>query len=84
MSAVTREQLVRDRMLYLGLRGGWCDVLIVLASTEDRRYDSEDILCEELEQAFEQFPKCCVKFLQKISMEDCINYCGLSLLSASY
>ena len=71
-------------MPYLVLRGGWCDVLIVLVSTEGRSCDSEDSLCEELEQAFKQFPKCLVKFRQKISMEDCINYCGLSLLSASY
>ena len=45
---------------------------------------AQDSLCVELEQAFEQFPKYLVKFLQKISVEDCINYCGLSLLSASY
>jgi len=79
-----REQLVRGRMPYLVLWGGWCVVLIVHAPTAGRSYDSEDSLCEEWEQAFKQFPKYRLKFLQKISMEDCINYCGFSLLSASY
>lgn len=75
MSALKREQLVR---------GGCCVVQSVLAPTEDKSYDSEDSLCEELEKVFEQFSKYRVKFLQKISIQDCINYCGLSLLSASY
>jgi hypothetical protein len=80
MSAVTREPLVRDKMLYFVLRGGWCNVLIVHAPTEGKSCDSEDSWCEELEQEFKQFPKYRVKFLQKISMQECINYCGLSLL----
>jgi hypothetical protein len=69
---------------FKGLRGGCCDVFIVLASTVGISYDTEGSLCKELEQVFEQFPEYHVKFLQKISVEDCVNYCGLSLLSASY
>jgi hypothetical protein len=50
-------------MSYLVLRGGWCDIVLsVHAPNEDKSNDSKDSLCEELEQAFEHFPKYCVKF----------------------
>ena len=73
MSAVKREQFVSDKMPYLVLRGGWCDVVSVHAPTDGKSYDSENSLCEELGRGFKHFPKYRVKFCQKISMQYCIN-----------
>jgi hypothetical protein len=61
-----------------------CVVLSVLAPTEDKSYDSEDSLCEELVQVCEQFSKYHMKFLQKVSVQDYINYRGCYQLHTNF
>jgi len=58
-----RVEFITDRMLYITLRGHWCDVLNVRAPTENKGDDTKDSFCEELEHGFDQFPKYHVKLL---------------------
>ena len=50
ISAVKREDFVSDWVLYIVLRGCWCNIIVVTvrALSEVKR----DGLCEELEQVF--------------------------------
>jgi hypothetical protein len=50
-SAVKRAEFVSDRMLYIILRGHWCDIVLnVHAPTEDR-IDNMDRVLDERKQA---------------------------------
>jgi hypothetical protein len=55
MSAVKRVEFVSDRMSYIILRSRWCNIIVlnVHAPTEDKI----DRLYDELEQAFDKFPR---------------------------
>jgi hypothetical protein len=45
-------------MLYIILRGRWCDIVVlsVHAPTEDKIDDMKDRFYEELERIFDKFP----------------------------
>jgi hypothetical protein len=64
-------------MLYIILRGRWCDIIIlnVHAPTEDKIDDVKGWFYEELEQVFNKFPKYHTKILlgdfsAKVGRED--------------
>jgi hypothetical protein len=59
ISAVERVEFVSDRMSYVILRGRWCDIIVlnVHAPTEDKIDDMKHKFYEELELAFDKFPK---------------------------
>jgi hypothetical protein len=44
MSAVKRVEFISDRMSYIILRGGWCNIIVlnVHAATEDQIDDIKD------------------------------------------
>jgi hypothetical protein len=46
-------------MLYILPGGSWCDIILlnVQAPTEDKVGDVKDSFCEEVEHAFNKFPK---------------------------
>jgi hypothetical protein len=58
-------EFVSDRMSYMILRGGWCNIIVlnVHAPIEDKIDDLKDRLYEELEQVFDKFAKCHMKIL---------------------
>src|SRR5215510_4321453 len=64
-SAVKRVKFVSDRVSYIVLRGRWCNIIIlnVHAPSEKKGDESRDSFYEELEQVFDQFPKCHMKIL---------------------
>jgi hypothetical protein len=55
ISAVMGVKFVSARMLYIILRGRWCDILLlnVHASTEDKMDDVKDSFYEELKHIFD-------------------------------
>ena len=59
MSEVKRVEFVSDRMLYIVLRGCWCNIIVlnVHTSSEEKIYNSKDGFDEELEQVFDRVPK---------------------------
>jgi hypothetical protein len=59
ISAVKRVEFVNDRMSYIILRGRWSHVFVlnVHTPTEGRTDDVKDSFYEELERAFDKFPK---------------------------
>jgi hypothetical protein len=64
ISAVKRVEFLSDRMLYIMLRGHWCDIIVlnVHASTDDKT-DVKDRSYEKLERVFNKFPKYHMKIL---------------------
>jgi exonuclease III len=77
ISAVKRVEFVSDRMLYITLKGRWCDIIVsnVHAPTEDKDDDIKESIYEELEQVFDQFPRHHMKILlgdfnAKVGRED--------------
>jgi hypothetical protein len=58
VSAAKRVEFVSDRMLYITLRGHWCNIIVlnVHTPTEDKIYDIKDRFYEQLEQVFDKFP----------------------------
>jgi hypothetical protein len=77
ISAVKRVEFVSDRVSYTTLKGHWCDVIVlnVHAPTENKDDDIKDGFYEELEQVFDQFPRCYMKILlggfnAKVGRED--------------
>jgi hypothetical protein len=62
ISAVKRVGFVSDRMLYISLRGRWCDIIFLNMDNEDKCDDTKDRFYEELEGVFDQFPKYHIKF----------------------
>jgi exonuclease III len=65
MSAVKRVEFVSDKMLYIILRGRWCNIIVlnVHVPTEDKIDDIKDRFYEELEQVFDKFPRYHTKIL---------------------
>ena len=59
VSEVKRVEFVSDRMLYIVLRGCWCNIIVlnVHTSSEEKIYNSKDGFDEELEQVFDRVPK---------------------------
>jgi hypothetical protein len=59
ISAVKRVEFVSDRMSYIILRGRWCHIVVlnVHAPTEGKINYAKDSFYEELERAFDKFPK---------------------------
>jgi hypothetical protein len=77
ISAVKRAEFVSDWMSYIILRGLWCHIIIlnVHAPTEGKTDDVKDSIYEELERAFDKFPKYHMKILlgdfnAKVGRED--------------
>jgi exonuclease III len=77
ISAVKRVEFVSDRILYINLKGRWCDIIVlnVHAPTEDKDDVIKDSFYEELEEVFDQFPMYHMKILlgyfsAKIGRED--------------
>jgi len=56
-SAVKRVMFISGRVWYIILRGHWCDVLNVLASTKDKSDDTKNSFYKELECVFNESPK---------------------------
>jgi len=63
VSEVKRVEFVSDRMLYIVLRGCWCNIIVlnVHTSSKEKIYDSKDGFDEELEQVFDRVPKYQIK-----------------------
>ena len=55
---------VSDRVPYIVLRDGWCNITVLNmhAPTEEKSDESKVRCYEELEQMFVYFPKCHMKF----------------------
>jgi hypothetical protein len=63
ISAVKWVEFVSDRMSYIILRGGWCDIVLnVHAPTEDKTDDMKGKFYNELEHVFDKFPKYHMKY----------------------
>jgi len=64
-SAGKRVEFVSGRMLYVVLRGRWCNIIVlnVHAPSEEKSDDSKDSFYEELEQVYDHFPQCHMKIL---------------------
>src|SRR5215469_18913870 len=64
-SAVKRVEFVSERVLYIVLRGRWCNIIVlnVHAPSEEKSDESKDSFYEELEQSFDHFPKYHAKIL---------------------
>jgi hypothetical protein len=69
-------EFVSDRMLYMILRGLWCNIVLNgHAPTEDKIDDIKEMFYEELEQVFDTFPRYHMKILlgdfnAKVGRED--------------
>jgi hypothetical protein len=65
ISTVKRVEFVSDRMLYITLKGCWCDITVlnVHAPTEDIGDVIKDSFYKEVEQVFGQFPRYHMKIL---------------------
>jgi hypothetical protein len=77
ISAVKVVNFVNDRMSYKILSGRWCHIIVlnVHIPTEYKIYDVEDSFYDELEHAFDTFPKYHKKILlgdfsAKVGRED--------------
>jgi hypothetical protein len=60
---VRRVEFISDRMLYIILRGCWCNIIVlnVHVSCEDKRDNVRDCFCEDLGRVFVQFPRYSMK-----------------------
>jgi len=60
VSAVQTVEFVSNRMSHIVLRGRWCYIIVlnVYAPSEEKSDDSKGSSYNELEQAFDNFPKC--------------------------
>jgi hypothetical protein len=65
VSAVKGVEFVSDRMLYIVLRGCWCNIVVLNAHapSEEKSDDSKDSCYEELQQVSNHFPKYHMKIL---------------------
>jgi exonuclease III len=59
ISAVRRVQFVCDRMSYIILKGGWCNIIVLNMHTpyEVKGDNVKDSFYEELGRVFEQLPR---------------------------
>ena len=57
VSAVTKVEFVSSRVLYIVLRGRWCNIIFlnIYAPSDEKSDDSKDSFYEELEQVFLSF-----------------------------
>ena len=64
-SEVKRVEFVSDMVLYIVLRGCWCNIIVlnVDAPTEEKSDDSKDSFYEELQQVSDHFPQYHTKIL---------------------
>jgi len=58
-------EFVSYRMLYIVLRGQWCNIIVlnVHAPSEEKSNDSKGSFYEVLEQVFNHFNKDCMKIV---------------------
>jgi len=77
VSAVKIVEFFSDRKSYIDLRGRWSNVIMfnAHAASGEKSDDSKDSFYEKLEQVFDHFPKCRMKFLwgdfnEKMGRED--------------
>jgi exonuclease III len=77
ISAVEKVEYVSDRILYIILRGPWCNITVlnVHAPTKEKTDDIKERFYEELEQIFDKFPRYHMKILlgdfnAKVGKED--------------
>jgi hypothetical protein len=77
VSAVRKVEFVSDRILYIILRGHWCNIIVLNVHTpcEDESDDIKDSCYEKLGQVFDQFSRYNVKILlgdfnAKVGSED--------------
>jgi exonuclease III len=65
VSVIRRVEFISDRMLYIILRGRWCNIIVlnVHAPWEDRSDDAEDSFYEELGHVIDQFPRYSMKIV---------------------
>jgi hypothetical protein len=65
ISAVMRVEFVTEKMLYITLRGRWCDIIVlnIHAPTEYKIDDMKGSFYVELERVFDKFPKYHMKIL---------------------
>jgi hypothetical protein len=65
VSAIKRVEFVSGRMSYIGLRGCWCNIIVLNAhtSTDEKGDISKNSFFEELAEVFEHFPKHHMKIL---------------------
>jgi hypothetical protein len=65
ISAVKMVEFVSDMKSYITLKGYWCDITVLNmhAPTKDKDDVLKDSFYEELEQVFDQFPRCHIKIL---------------------
>jgi exonuclease III len=80
ISTVKRVEFVSDRMSHIILRSRWCHIIVLNfhAPTEDKTDDVKGIFYEELERAFDKFPKYHIKILlgdfnAKVGRKDIFN-----------
>ena len=54
ISAVKRGEFISDRVSYVVLRGGWCNIIVlnVHAPSEEKSENLKDSFYEDLEQLF--------------------------------
>jgi hypothetical protein len=59
ISTLKGNECVNDRMPYMLLRGHWCHTIVpnILTPKDDKIYDVDGSLYEELECVFDKFPK---------------------------
>jgi hypothetical protein len=63
-SAIKRVEFVSDRMLYITLKGHWCDIVVLNVHAPTENKDGiKDSFYEEIEQVFDQFPRYHMKIL---------------------
>jgi len=69
VSSVKRVEFVSDRVTFIVLRGRRFNIVVlnVHARSEKKSDDSKDSFYEELEQVFDNFPKC----QMKVILRDC-------------
>ena len=65
VSSVKRVEFVSDRVTFIVLRGRRFNIVVlnVHARSEKKSDDSKDSFYEELEQVFDNFPKCQMKVI---------------------
>jgi hypothetical protein len=65
--AVKRVEFVTDRISYIILRGGWCNIIVlhIHAPTADKIYDVKNSFYKDLEHVFDKFLKYHMQMLLK-------------------
>jgi exonuclease III len=71
ISAIKRVEFVSGRMLYIILRGRWCNIIVlnVHAPTDDKIDDMNDSFYENLGSVFNKVPKYHMKFIMIMELK---------------